>query len=75
MCTPVEMYYNPIILSFRIHVGLMVNQYKMISITYDIQKYVPGICIYMHICWKKMNLNIHVNLVYKVLKMFQEINK
>lgn len=48
MCTPVEMYYNPIILSFRIHVGLMVNQYKMISITYDIQKYVyASTCIFV----------------------------
>lgn len=62
MSTPVEMYYNPIILSFRIHAGLMVNQYKMISITYDIQKYVyASTCIFVG---KKMNLNIHVNLVY-----------
>lgn len=52
MCTPVEMYYNPIILSFRIHVGLMVNQYKMISITYDIQKYVyASTCIFVGKKW------------------------
>lgn len=45
MYTPVEMYHNPVkILSYRIHVGIMAKQYKMISITSDIEKIYKCIC-------------------------------
>lgn len=76
MYTPVEMYHNPEILSYRIHVGIMAKQYKMISITSDIEKIYKCICTCIFVEKKREFIyGTHVDLLCKVLKIFQQINE